>query len=257
MAVTPGGDRLLDGGGRRRPVRLRQRRLLRLAAPAVRPGQRRRATDRSAARGHQSLGRRLRRRVGPTVHGRRPTDAIPPTAPGLAVLAVLAGLTGLTAGRRPRGAGRRRLGATLDPGHGYGHGHGMGQWGALGYAMAQDPVPVDRRPLLRELHPHHRPGLAYRQIRVVMTENDGNSVIVTSTCGFTLPGTGRRPVTAGDDGPGAAGTWFDLFTGSSCAGARGCTRYGTTSVSTPVASRGSPTSSSARAAGNLTVPGQP
>ena len=26
-------------------------------------------------------------------------------------------------------------------GHGYGHGHGMGQWGALGYALAQTPYP--------------------------------------------------------------------------------------------------------------------
>ena len=38
-------------------------------------------------------------------------------------------------------------------GHGYGHGHGMGQWGALGYALAQTGYSVHPGDLLRRDQP--------------------------------------------------------------------------------------------------------
>jgi SpoIID/LytB domain protein len=109
--------------------------------------------------------------------------------------------------------------ATVDlTGHGYGHGRGMGQWGAFGYAYngwswqqivehyyaGSTPTPVT-------------PGQDATAIRVVMTENDGNDVIVTSGNGFQLWG---RNFVAGQavrmvaDG---AGTW-SLYSGSGCGG---------------------------------------
>jgi hypothetical protein len=78
-------------------------------------------------------------------------------------------------------------------GHGYGHGHGMGQWGALGDALAG----TGYRPILS----HFYGGTALAglsaaqeatQVRVALTENDGNTVIVTSDSAFTVPGAGLQ-----------------------------------------------------------------
>ena len=70
-------------------------------------------------------------------------------------------------------------------GHGYGHGHGMGQWGALGYALAQTPY----QSILGNYYGGTSlVGLTGPQeattVRVDMTENDGNHVIVTSSDGL-------------------------------------------------------------------------
>ena len=73
-------------------------------------------------------------------------------------------------------------------GHGYGHGHGMGQWGALGYALT--------RPTTGHLGNYYGgtslSALTGPQeattVRVDMTENDGNLVIVTSATPFTVAG---------------------------------------------------------------------
>ena len=75
-------------------------------------------------------------------------------------------------------------------GHGYGHGHGMGQWGALGYAADRDRLPADPRPLLRgdRRWPASSAAQEATQVRVALTENDGNTVIVTSGSAFTVPG---------------------------------------------------------------------
>ena len=74
-------------------------------------------------------------------------------------------------------------------GHGYGHGHGMGQWGALGYALAQTPY--------QSILGTYYGGTSLAvltgpqettPVRVDMTENDGNQVIVTSATPFTVAG---------------------------------------------------------------------
>ena len=76
-------------------------------------------------------------------------------------------------------------------GHGYGHGHGMGQWGALGYALAQTPYPsilgtyYGGTSLTSLAAPQ-----AATTVKVDMTENDGNQVIVTSGTPFTVAGIG-------------------------------------------------------------------
>ena len=86
-------------------------------------------------------------------------------------------------------------------GHGYGHGHGMGQWGALGYALAGTGY--------QSIVDHYYGGTALAglsaaqeatQVRVALTENDGNTVIVTSGSPFTVAGGGL----AGRSGPGRA-----------------------------------------------------
>jgi SpoIID/LytB domain protein len=108
-------------------------------------------------------------------------------------------------------------------GHGYGHGHGMGQWGALGYAVAGTPY--------QSIVTHYYGGTTLatlsgsqeaQSIRVALTENNGNSVIVTSASPFSLsgvsgtfnavlmtlnPGGSTFTVAAG---PGCAGPWTNI-----------------------------------------------
>jgi SpoIID/LytB domain protein len=76
-------------------------------------------------------------------------------------------------------------------GHGYGHGHGMGQWGALGYALAQTTYPSILGTYYggTSLTTLTAPQQA-TTVRVDMTENDGNQVIVTSATPFTVAGIG-------------------------------------------------------------------
>ena len=104
-------------------------------------------------------------------------------------------------------------------GHGYGPGGGMGQWGALGYALGG----TGYQSILDHFYGGTSlVGLSAGQdattIRVAMTENNGNSVIVTSGAGFSIPGTNIAP------GPGGAvlmtpvgGAW-DLASGPTCGG---------------------------------------
>ncbi len=107
-------------------------------------------------------------------------------------------------------------------GHGYGHGHGMGQWGALGYALAGTSYSsiVD--------HYYGGTNLATlsagqeaTQVRVALTENNGNTVIVTSGSPFSVAGTSidvgagqavfMNPITGGQwqvlVGPSCGGPW--------------------------------------------------
>ncbi|HEY5096670.1 MAG TPA: SpoIID/LytB domain-containing protein, partial [Acidimicrobiales bacterium] len=76
-------------------------------------------------------------------------------------------------------------------GHGYGHGHGMGQWGALGYALAQTTYPSILGTYYggTSLTTLTAPQQA-TTVHVDMTENDGNQVIVTSATPFTVAGVG-------------------------------------------------------------------
>ncbi len=100
-------------------------------------------------------------------------------------------------------------------GHGYGHGHGMGQWGALGYTLAQ----TNYQSILTtyyggtSLTPLPAGVDGSQSVNVVMTENNGNSVIVTSAAPFSVGGvTG----TAMELVPN--GTTWTLYQGASCAG---------------------------------------
>ncbi len=109
-------------------------------------------------------------------------------------------------------------------GHGYGHGHGMGQWGALGYALAGAGD--------QSILAHYYGGTDLRAlsggqeataVRVALTENDGNTVIVTSGAPFSVGGTSlsvgagqavlMSPTSGGrwnvSVGPGCAGPWPD------------------------------------------------
>jgi SpoIID/LytB domain protein len=104
-------------------------------------------------------------------------------------------------------------------GHGFGHGHGMGQWGALGYALAQTPY--------QAIVAHYYGGTALTplsgaadgtQIGVEISENNNNTVIVTSGSPFSAAG---LSVPAGQavlmTKNGAGGTW-NVTMGGSCAG---------------------------------------
>jgi peptidoglycan hydrolase-like amidase len=103
-------------------------------------------------------------------------------------------------------------------GHGWGPGDGMGQWGALGYAVAQTPY--------QSILGHFYGGTALAalsvpqdatQLRVSITENAGNTVIVTSGSPFTV--TGGVNAGAGQAvlmNP-VAGGW-DLYLSSGCGG---------------------------------------
>jgi hypothetical protein len=73
-------------------------------------------------------------------------------------------------------------------GHGWGPGSGMGQWGALGYALGG----AGYQAILDHFYGGTAPaGLSAAQeatqVRVALTENDGNTVIVTSGSVSTAP----------------------------------------------------------------------
>ena len=103
-------------------------------------------------------------------------------------------------------------------GHGYGHGRGMGQWGAFGYAYTGTPWQT----IVSHFYAGATPTLTTPQqegpfVRVALTENNGNDVIVTSASGFTVDGlhvNGGQAVLMQRDGAGA----WNLFLGSDCGG---------------------------------------
>ncbi|MHB8294781.1 MAG: SpoIID/LytB domain-containing protein, partial [Acidimicrobiales bacterium] len=105
-------------------------------------------------------------------------------------------------------------GAVTLTGHGFGPGYGMGQWGAFGYAIKQLSY--------QQILAHYYSNTAISTvgnpaIRVLITENSGNDVIVTSPSAFTAAG---LPVPAGgaalmhDVGSGR----FSVYIGASCSG---------------------------------------
>ena len=148
-------------------------------------------------------------------------------------------------------------------GHGYGHGHGMGQWGALGYALTGTGY--------RAIVAHYyagsslaglNPAQEATQVRVALTENDGNTVIVTSGSAFNVSG---LPVGGGQAvlmSPVGGGVW-NVSVGPGCAGPWSPARSG---VSDPTANPdsnpglGDPSTGSralqlCQGGGNLTVRG--
>ncbi|MGH9079149.1 MAG: SpoIID/LytB domain-containing protein, partial [Acidimicrobiales bacterium] len=104
-------------------------------------------------------------------------------------------------------------------GHGYGHGHGMGQWGALGYALAG----TDYQAVVA----HYYGGTSLAglsagpestSVRVAMTENNDNTVIVTSGSPLSVTGVGgATDVAAVLMSPDGAGAW-NIQVGPGCAG---------------------------------------
>jgi SpoIID/LytB domain protein len=109
-------------------------------------------------------------------------------------------------------------------GHGYGHGHGMGQWGALGYALAQTPY---QSILANYYGGTSLVGLSGPQeattVRVDMTENDGNQVIVTSSTPFTVAGINFLGGQAALIVPIAQSSLWAVWQSSSCSGNAGGT----------------------------------
>jgi SpoIID/LytB domain protein len=105
-------------------------------------------------------------------------------------------------------------------GHGDGHGHGMGQWGALGYALGH----TGYRPIVAHYYDGSSlSGLSAQQdatkVRVALTENDGDTAIVTSGSAFYLFGAGLE-VPGGDAmeiTPTGGGRWT-VRVGPSCSG---------------------------------------
>ena len=104
-------------------------------------------------------------------------------------------------------------------GHGYGHGHGMGQWGALGYALAG----TDYQTIVGHYYGGTSlsglpAGLESTSVRVAITENNDNTVIVTSGTPFSVPGVGGATnvsaVLMSADGVGA----WNIQVGPGCAG---------------------------------------
>ena len=77
-------------------------------------------------------------------------------------------------------------------GHGWGHGRGGGQWGAFGYAVEGG---WSANQILQHYFSNTTIGTAPNQnIRVVMTENDGNPITITDSSPFTV---GSTPFAAG------------------------------------------------------------
>ena len=105
-------------------------------------------------------------------------------------------------------------------GHGYGHGHGMGQWGALGYALAQTGY--------QSIVGHYYGGTtlaglpsgadANQPVKVALTENNGNSVIVTSASAFTVSGGIIVPAGSAVLMAPVPGQQWNLFESANCAG---------------------------------------
>jgi len=133
----------------------------------------------------------------------------------VAVIALVASASGVVVSA-PAASAYSSTDVTL-AGHGFGPGLGMGQWGALGYALAGTTW--------QQIVEHYYTGSSPAElssaqdassVRVAITENDGNSVIVTSSSSFTVDGTSVGPGQAVEMAP-VAGRW-DLATGPGCGG---------------------------------------
>ncbi len=134
-----------------------------------------------------------------------------------AMVAVIGSGVGLVASSTPASA---YPSATVSlEGHGYGHGHGMGQWGALGYALAHTGygtildtyyggTTLSSLSAAQDAH----------QVSVALTENDGNSVIVRSGASFTVAGTSVAVGAGGAVEMIPSGHAWNLYTGPGCAG---------------------------------------
>ncbi len=137
----------------------------------------------------------------------------------LAVVGTLVGGTtaGMVAASPAAGAATASTSITIT-GHGWGHGHGMGQWGAFGYAIAGTGY--------LQIVDHYYGGTSdvtlpsstdAQTVRVALTENDGNDVIVTSGSPFSVAGNSFAAGSAVLLAP-AGGTGWTVQRGGSCGG---------------------------------------
>ncbi len=171
----------------------------------------------------------------------------------LAAGLVLAAVAGGVAARAPVAAAYPSTSVTFT-GHGWGHGHGMGQWGALGYALAGTTW--------QQIVEHYYPGSSVAglspaadatPIRVAMTENNGNSVIVTPVPGSSLSVDNTTYLNGQAVEMVPVGGGWNLFMGPGCAGPWTPVSAG---VPSPIASpSGTSTLQLCQAGGNLSVHG--
>jgi SpoIID/LytB domain protein len=118
-------------------------------------------------------------------------------------------------------------------GHGYGHGIGMGQWGSLGYALGDDAGAGNYT--YQQIVSHFYGGTTLEtlgtapapaasdggNVRVAMTENNGDDLIATAASGtLTVAGIAGSPTAVLFHlvGPGAA---YDVYASGGCAGQGG------------------------------------
>jgi stage II sporulation protein D len=104
-----------------------------------------------------------------------------------AISAILLPLAGLAAATPPAGAIEPRdddavARAVSIRGHGYGHGHGMSQHGAQGAAIEGK----SHRQILRFYYPHTRMGSANGRIRVLLTADHDNDVVIRARPGLLV-----------------------------------------------------------------------
>ena len=103
-------------------------------------------------------------------------------------------------------------------GHGFGHGRGMGQWGAFGYAYdGWSWQQIVGHYYSGSMPTALTPAQEATDIGVVLTENNGNDVIVTSGNGFLLWGQHFVAGQAVRLVPDGTGSW-SLYSGSGCGG---------------------------------------
>ncbi len=104
-------------------------------------------------------------------------------------------------------------------GHGWGHGRGGGQWGAFGYAVEGG---WSANQILQHYFSNATISTVPNQnIRVVMTENDNNPIIVTDASPFTVGSTAFAPGSTAQITRLSTGLWqintLKPGTGSGCA----------------------------------------
>ncbi len=141
-------------------------------------------------------------------------------------------------------------------GHGYGGGNGMGQWGALGYALAGTSY--------QSILGHYYGGTSLaalnstqeaHQVSVAMTEIDGNSIIVTSASAFSVNFGGNEvTVPAGQAAMiMPVGDSWNIYVGAGCAGPWPAPTA--TGAANPTATPGPSVLQLCEVSGNLSLPG--
>ncbi|MHB1720447.1 MAG: SpoIID/LytB domain-containing protein [Acidimicrobiales bacterium] len=140
-------------------------------------------------------------------------------ASSVVVLSGLLGVVGL-----PPSAAAYAFGDVTLVGHGWGPGIGMGQWGALGYALSH----MSYGQILQHYYGQTTSGpttigtltsvAEATNVRVVLSQNDGNFTIVTSGSPFSIATASFAGGQAAEMVPVGSPGHFDVYQGSGCAG---------------------------------------
>jgi len=145
---------------------------------------------------------------------RRPRRVLAASAALVALVVPLVGTVGLAPAAQAYPSATVAL-----TGHGYGHGRGMGQWGAFGYAYdGWSWQQIVQHYYSGSAPTAVTPAQAATNVRVVLTENNGNGVIVTSGNGFALWGRHFAAGQAVEMVPQGDGATWSLLSGPSCGG---------------------------------------